>query len=341
MLSVWSSIQLYLQISFAYPGIPPDSILLASVTSFDQASNCHFFCPRTPANTAPVWMPTRMSKLLTPVWCRTLLKYEGNIKPLKLILPMLAMQLKAFKHTHLKMTRTCGKSILQASRDLSTSCNELVSFFKLQAACQNQACCNLSFADLLYNSLKQLATSLWVTSFGNQLATSLFTNCNRLIVNKLSQAMRTHPDLGLLTMSLLNKSSSLPIYDSVEDITLPYEDTKYIFEFLKWVITTCMLIKSLAHIIYADNITQCYHASNDTTSHSRNMIDHSQTHVNRWGSMSVVSLFSVGRIQARDTIVTVTKNFDSLTVVFLWKYVGFQIHTCFLSSSKLFFLEIQ
>ena len=41
--------------------------------------------------------------------------------------------------------------------------------------------------------------SLWITSLHNQLATSLLTTCNRLVVNKLSQAMRTHPDIGLLT----------------------------------------------------------------------------------------------------------------------------------------------
>ena len=32
----------------------------------------------------------------------------------------------------------------------------------------------------------------------NQLAISLLTTCNRLVVNKLSQALRTHLDIGLL-----------------------------------------------------------------------------------------------------------------------------------------------
>ena len=56
---------------------------------------------------------------------------------------------------------------------------------RLVATCHLQTC---------YNLLKQLAASLWITSFDNQLATSLLTTCNKLVVNKLSKAMRTHPD---------------------------------------------------------------------------------------------------------------------------------------------------
>ena len=37
-----------------YPGSPPASILLASVTSLDQTSNCHLRNPRTPQWTRPV-----------------------------------------------------------------------------------------------------------------------------------------------------------------------------------------------------------------------------------------------------------------------------------------------
>ena len=82
---------------------------------------------------------------------------------------------------------------------------------KLQQTCQfhqvatsllkSIACCNLSF-QTCYNLLKQLAASLWMTSFDNQLATSLLTTCNRLVVNKLSQAMRTHPYIVLSVRSL-------------------------------------------------------------------------------------------------------------------------------------------
>lgn len=45
----------------SYPGIPPDSSLLAMSTSQDQTSNCHFRKPRTPHKTEPEWMPIRMS----------------------------------------------------------------------------------------------------------------------------------------------------------------------------------------------------------------------------------------------------------------------------------------
>ena len=38
------------------------------------------------------------------------------------------------------------------------------------------------------------SSNLWMTSFYNQLETSLFTSCNRLVVNKLLQAIRTHQD---------------------------------------------------------------------------------------------------------------------------------------------------
>ena len=50
----------------------------------------------------------------------------------------------------------------------------------------------------LQQVLKQLAASLWITSFDNQLAECLLTT----VVNKLSQVMRTHPGIGLLATSL-------------------------------------------------------------------------------------------------------------------------------------------
>ena len=70
-----------------------------------------------------------------------------------------------------------------------------------------------------YNLLKQLAASLWMISFDNQLATSLLTTCNRPVVNKLSQAMRTHPGISLLKTSLLqdvNRLVTLGMYVTVE-----------------------------------------------------------------------------------------------------------------------------
>lgn len=43
-----------------YPGRPPDSMWLASVTSCDHTSNCHFLRPITPQSTLPEWTPTLM-----------------------------------------------------------------------------------------------------------------------------------------------------------------------------------------------------------------------------------------------------------------------------------------
>ena len=54
-----------------------------------------------------------------------------------------------------------------------------------------------SFNKRVHSNCKP-ATSLLITSFANQLATSLLTTstCNILIIHKLLQAMGTHPDIG-------------------------------------------------------------------------------------------------------------------------------------------------
>ena len=84
---------------------------------------------------------------------------------------------------------SCDVSIVPTNLSISSSCNKSVKLVihRLVATFHLQTC---------YNLLKQLAASLWITSFGNQLATILLTTCYRLVVNKLSQAMRTHPDIG-------------------------------------------------------------------------------------------------------------------------------------------------
>ena len=79
------------------------------------------------------------------------------------------------------------------SLSISSSCYKSVKM-RLVATCHLQTC---------YNLLKQLAAGLWITSFDNQLATSLLTTCNRLVINKLLQAMQMHPDIGLLITSPL------------------------------------------------------------------------------------------------------------------------------------------
>lgn len=58
--------------STAYPGTPPASMWLASVTSCDHTSYCHFRRPITPHRTFPEWTPTRML-MSTPVASRTFL----------------------------------------------------------------------------------------------------------------------------------------------------------------------------------------------------------------------------------------------------------------------------
>ena len=87
-----------------------------------------------------------------------------------------------------KLQQACQFHQVATSLSISSSCNKFVKI-RLVATCHLQTC---------YTLLKQLASSLWITSFENQLATSLLTTCNRLVVNRLSQAMRTHPDIGLL-----------------------------------------------------------------------------------------------------------------------------------------------
>lgn len=58
-----------------YPGTPPASMWLASVTSCDQTSYCHFWSPITPHRTFPEWTPTRIL-MSTPVASRTFLSYS-------------------------------------------------------------------------------------------------------------------------------------------------------------------------------------------------------------------------------------------------------------------------
>ena len=79
-----------------------------------------------------------------------------------------------------------------------SSCNKYVKI-RIVATCHFQTCCTL---------LKQFLASLWITSFDNQLATNLLTTCNRLVINKLSQTMRTHPDIGLLLVTSCCKIST-------------------------------------------------------------------------------------------------------------------------------------
>ena len=106
-------------------------------------------------------------------------------------------QVKSKSAESLLPLRTCQQTATNLS--ISSNSNKSVKI-RLLATCNLQTC---------YNLLKQLAASLWITSFDNQLATSLLTTCNRLVVNKLSQAIQTHPDIGLLIKSLLHDVNRL------------------------------------------------------------------------------------------------------------------------------------
>ena len=82
-----------------------------------------------------------------------------------------------------KTPQTCCKlSILPTCCNLSTS-HKLVFFIKLQQVCKNQACCNLSFADLL-----QLVETTCNKPFDNKFGQS---TCNKSVDN-LQQTCRQH-----------------------------------------------------------------------------------------------------------------------------------------------------
>ena len=98
--------------------------------------------------------------------------------------------------TQLKTPQTCCKLSIYRPvtifQQVATNLSILSSCNKLRLL--KSDCCNLSFSNLL----KQLVASLWITSFVNQLATGLLITCNRLVVDKQLQAMKTHPVIGSL-----------------------------------------------------------------------------------------------------------------------------------------------
>ena len=103
----------------------------------------------------------------------------------------------------------CKLCILPAWSNLPTSCIKPVDFIKLDqvvnirlsATWYLQTCCKL---------MKQLASSLHACS--SQLAASLLRTCNRLVIIKPEQAMRTHPDIGLMIRRLAATCALLAVY---------------------------------------------------------------------------------------------------------------------------------
>ncbi len=86
-----------------------------------------------------------------------------------------------------------------ALMQLPTNCIKPVDFIKLYQVCEHQTCCNLIFADLLQVD----ETTCIKHACSSQLAASLLTTCNRLVIIKSEQAMRTHPDISLVIAELL------------------------------------------------------------------------------------------------------------------------------------------
>ena len=82
---------------------------------------------------------------------------------------------------------------------ISSSCNKCVKI-SLDATCYLQTC---------YNLLKQLSASLWITSFNDQLETSLLTTCNKLVVNN---CRRPCERILMLKIRLLQDAKRLAVY---------------------------------------------------------------------------------------------------------------------------------
>ena len=83
-------------------------------------------------------------------------------------------------------------------------CQQVVSSLLTLSSCIKSI--NIRLAATLYlltccKLTKQLASNLAACS--SQLAASLLTTCNRLVIIKPEQAMRTHPDIGLVIADLL------------------------------------------------------------------------------------------------------------------------------------------
>ena len=81
-----------------------------------------------------------------------------------------------------------------------------------------QACCKL----LILPALLQLVNNLLQTWEKNQLAASLWTSCIRFVFNKLLQAMRTHPDIGLWSSLLqdVNRLAATCAFLAIRSSTL-------------------------------------------------------------------------------------------------------------------------
>jgi hypothetical protein len=74
----------------------------------------------------------------------------------------------------------------------------------LHQACSSQLASSLQFATCIKSVDDNLRQAC-----GWQLASSLLTSCNRLDIIKPEQAMRTHPDIGLMIASWIKSAADL------------------------------------------------------------------------------------------------------------------------------------
>ena len=100
-------------------------------------------------------------------------------------------------HSQKRLRLAASSGFYRLCCKLSKSCSNSVDFIKLQQVCQNQTYCNLISAALL-QVVETTCIKLVDKSLDNELAASLLTTCSRLVIIHPEQAMRTHPDIGLM-----------------------------------------------------------------------------------------------------------------------------------------------
>ena len=82
-------------------------------------------------------------------------------------------------------------------------------FDNLQQVCRSQLAASLSFAICSKSAVRNLEQVCSSQVCRTQLAASLLTTCSRLVVIKPEQAMRTHPDIGLMIATCSKSTADL------------------------------------------------------------------------------------------------------------------------------------
>ena len=127
-------------------------------------------------------------------------KYSGYTK-LHKALSSLNLLTTCIKSVDDNLHHVCG-SQLASSLQLTTCIKSAV--HNLHQACSSQLAASPQFTTCIkpaVHNLHQICSS--------QLAASLLTTCNRLDIIKPEQAMRTHPDIGLMIASCIKSAADL------------------------------------------------------------------------------------------------------------------------------------